>query len=295
MQQTNPLDLDEFIKSHPEFRSVSQEDLLDAQMSIMDEEEVHEYIKKCDDCLRVSGMKLPPRSIAEIPFTEFESLFLEATGKHLGGDKRRYITALKIFMGSQENAGIVPIFQPVYLKRMRYDAMTQKELYQIPSYGHGSFYKLVKKNTNKSDSTDNTMFEEIKEDERMKIIRNYREGTMTIIHEEGQTHTKFIQDTDVEACVFPFQTLFKLIQERTSVEETIFLTNAIREIIVDDGYENKHVFIISGEKINFEGPDKQARFANRSHLCPPCNSVDFGFDVFKLPKREHKPESDITV
>ncbi len=267
--QSNPLNLDAFVSSHEEFKEVSKEDLLDVQMSIMDEEDVHRYVEKCMNCLRIFDERPDPESIVKIPLSAFEGLFLEATRKRLHDN--RYITALKIFMGSQENVGIVPIFQPAYLKRARYDAVTQKELYQIPSYGYGRCYKFVEANS---------MFEEIGRDERMKLIESYKTESMEIIRQEGEPLSRFKQDTDVESCLFPFQTLFKLIQETPS--DSIFLTNAIREVIVDNTYENKHVFIVSGEKINFEGPEIKAKFANRSHLCPPCNAVDFGFDVFAL-------------
>ncbi|WP_300665503.1 hypothetical protein, partial [Fluviicola sp.] len=253
------------------------EDLLDAQMSVMTKLEVDDYVKKCDIYLKLFGKKLDSYSILEIPFSEFEDLFLEATGKHLNG---RYITAIKIFMGSQEGVGVFPIFQPVYLKRTRYDTITQKELYQIPTYGHGKFYKFVE------EKPAGEKFVKMEEGDRDKIIENYTNGSMTMVHGKDQPHTKFIHDIDVEACLFPFQTLFKLIQEKDpKVEkEAIFLTNAIRTVIVDNVYENKHVFIISGEKIENKELDLPAKFANRSHLCPPCNTVDFGFDVFALPK-----------
>jgi hypothetical protein len=272
--ELNPLFMEPFIQANPEFIAVPNEDLLNVQMSILTQQEAYDHVIKCNSRIQLMGQDLGVLQICEIPLLAFKNMFEEATSKRKNSDN--YITALKIYMASKATK-MTPIFQPVYLKRLRYDPATQKELYQIPSYGHGGFYEFCQgEPATGSDPATESEFKPITDSDRTTLITNYTKKDMTMVHRSGESYKSFILDTDVESCLFPFQTIYKIMQETPSSK--IFLTNAIREVGYDLINPNKHVFILSGEVIDKDIP-LQAKYANRSHLCPPCNSVDFGFDL----------------
>lgn len=265
--ESNPLLRSALINSHRELSDIANEDLIDLQMSIMEKQEAHSHVVKCHSLLKLNSNSLTSLLIYKIPLTAFKIMFDEATSKRKNLD--RYITAVKIFMAS-DGTKMTPIFQPVYLKQKAYDPATQKDLYQIPLYGNGSYYTFNGTST----------FDKIIDDNiRVTKVNNYTNNTppgMTLIHINGDSYKSFIQEKDVESCLFPFQTIYKVMQESSS--NNAYLTNAIREVSYDVSNPNKHVFIVSGEVIDETLPLVPAKFANRSHLCPPCDGVNFGFD-----------------
>lgn len=264
--ESNPLQIVPFTQTYRQLKALIDEDLVDLQMSIMDEQEAQDHVVMCRSLLKFKGSSLPSLLIYKIPLTAFSVMFEEATSKRLNSDK--YITAVKIYMASN-GTGIMPIFQPVYLKQKNFDPATQKYLYQIPSYGNGSYYTF-----------DGNAFVKITNDnDRIVSMLEYTNGNMTLVHKDGDGFKPFIQDTDVESCLFPFQTIYKVMQDSNS--EYAFLTNAIRRVNFDMNAPNKHIVIMSGEEVNeIEGAFVElAKFANRSHLCPPCDGLNFGFDL----------------
>lgn len=259
--ETISLSLKEFILDHPELSAINNEDLLDLQLSALTDSMANDYAVMCSDYLRIGGTSLQNPLIHQIPLEAFQDLFDEATKKRIGAD--RYITALRMYMGS-DGITITPVFQPVYLKWNKYESSTQKDLYQVPSDGNGKFYVF-----------DGKAFVPVSDSDRAKMIDNYTKGSITLVHRKAEPDKPFIQDVDVEWCLFPFQVIYKVIQDTWS--NVLFLTNAIKEVTYDSGSPYKHVFVVSGEEVT-KAPVSRMKFADRSHLCPPCNLVDFGFD-----------------
>lgn len=261
--QSNPLARKPFVQKHPQLKALIAEDLLDLQMSVMEEPEAHEHVLKCHSYLHLKGQNLSHLLSSMISLNDFDGLFKEATDKKRNGDK--YITCLQVYLASEgENPVMFPVYQPVYLKRTHYDPITQKYMYTIPTDGLGKFYVHDKQN-----------FVPIPESEKNRLVRNYQED-MTMIHTiNGANYTAFDPNHDVESCLIPFQLMYKLMDETPSQE--LFVTNAIREIEADEASPIKHIVIVSGEKVD-EIPVNPAKYANRSHLCPPCANI-FGFDL----------------
>jgi hypothetical protein len=262
--QSNPLDVTVFLRNHQELSAIAQEDLIDLQMSIMDEPEAHEHVTKCYSYLHLNGQNLSQLLCHSIPLKVFEDRFVQISNERRNGE--RYITCLKVYLASKDEASTVfPVYQPIYLKWMRYDAVMQKDQYEIPTYGYGKYYIF-----------DGSKFDNILDSEKDSLVNNYQSKIALIHTVSGTNYTSFDSIKDVESCLVPFQLIYKLMHETPSKE--IFITNAMRELKSDLSSPMKHIIMVSGERVDETIPLVPAKYANRSHLCPPC-TASFGFDL----------------
>jgi hypothetical protein len=261
---TNPADRIALVAAHPGLQPILHEDLLDLQMSIMSDVEFNEHVRLCNDFLHLNGIKIADLTFMTIPFDAFEDLFNEVADKRINGV--RYVTALQVFFGCKDG-GFFPVFQPIYMHWEKYDPVTQKELYVVPTDGFGNYYYF-----------EGMQFHRINGEPELSLQKEWRnnyQNDISIIHHEGELHTNFIPDIDIESCIFPFQVIYKVLQELNS--DNAYLTHAIRKVSFDSTHPIKHSVIFSGEE--YQGLVDEAKYANRSHLCPPCNGISIGYDV----------------
>ncbi len=260
---SNPLNVIPFVQRHRSLNGLLDESLIDLQMSILDEPDAYDHVIKCHLYLRLRNQYVKPLLCDQVSMNKFEPLFNEVTGKRQVIGK--YITGLLVFMATDETSTeITPIYQPVCLDWKDYDGSAQKDRYVIQDTGYGNYYIY-----------DGNDFAVVSEAEKNKLVANYRKD-MSFIHTiGGANYDPFNAAHDVTACLVTFQLIYKLLDETPS--ETLFVTNGIREIRSDQTSPIKHMFIFSGEAIK-EHQAAPAKYANRSHLCPPCSTI-FGFDL----------------
>jgi hypothetical protein len=209
-------------------------------------------------------------TLVEVHVNKFADLFNEASNKRLGSE--RYITALCITFGADGNT-VIPIVQSVYLKWVGYDAVSQKDIYTARSNSFG-----VNKIFNGTD------FVTISTGDKTAFVTNYREN-IKIKHKSTLNLSGFVEGTDVESVIVPFQFLYSVIyyhniEQGGKVEPLGVITQGVREVLYDRNSPIKHFVFVSGARL--AGIiDTPVKYANRSHLCPPCSNLadNFGFDL----------------
>lgn len=268
LRGTNPTPIQTIINSHLNqadrdvVKSLNEEDLLDLQMADMTEDEAEAHVLACDTYLEFNGNPIPHDhlTIVEADLILFKDFLVEATKKRTGTE--RYITALSITFGAIGDR-IMPIFQSVYLKWIRYDSASQKDLYDAPYTSYGKCYKF-----------DNAGFALISQTDKEQMLENYKLG-VKIAHKSSEGLQKFRPTVDVESILIPLQTIYTVTCNTTSLVG--YITHGVREVQYDSASPRKHIVMANGLNLMpFVG--NTIIYANRSHLCPPC-TTSFGFDL----------------
>ncbi|MNJ83146.1 hypothetical protein D3C87_05600 [compost metagenome] len=239
--------IDYYDKLNLDVRKLEQEDRLDLDLIPLIPEVAEPEIDECDTYLKVSTGRLE-KEIIRINRVAFVGLFKIATEMRSGTES--YLTGLKIHFGLVGRK-IEPIFQPVYMKRVAAgqgtnDYSTQFELHYVYNSGMKQFDKA--------------------EEEDLRKIDNYK-SAIQIKHDAASAHGPF-SEGDVEGVIFPFQTIFSLLYYNEG-DHDVFFYNAIRSV----GSKKKHCILLATKEKPFPQPVFENKYANRSHLCPPCRRV----------------------
>jgi hypothetical protein len=207
----------------------------------------------------LSSIHLKPASgvleeeIIQIDKLAFIELFKRATKMSSGTIP--YVTGLKIYFGLKGNK-IFPIFQPVFMERKSisadiYTYETRFEMHYV--------YDFVSKSFTEAKRAD------------FDNIYNYR----STIQIKPTTAGNFgsLSNGDSEGVIFPFQTILSLSYYNPN-DNVVFIYNAMR----NENNRMKHcALLVTKGRISFT-QNLQDKYANRSHLCPPCNLV--AYEVF---------------
>jgi hypothetical protein len=181
------------------------------------------------------------------------------------------LTALRIYHGCIDLGNGTfkynPIYQPLFLEQVGYDSNTHNHLYRIAKEKECYSYN----------GTKFTPMDAIECNNQRGI---YKQQVRIKHSVASTTFETFALGKDVEFSIFPFQTIFYLIHDNG--DDKIFLDNALENIRFEKDYPNKHSFLLSSLRVSTSGPFA-GMYANRSHLCPPCNGVYLGFDLAPLP------------
>ena len=256
---------------HPELGSLPSEVTLDIQYAEISDWNAKKAIEDCTKYLKVNGtdFDISQAQLEHIEREKLTKLFDEATG--LRNPRVRYITALKIWFG-MENDSIIPIFQPICLTWVSYDQANNSNIYSVLENGNGSYYRY-------SSGFAGFEFFPLTESDFATLKGNYESG-IEILHNDAPTssHSHFIGRTDIDGCVFAFQVIYSLMHYNSD-SETIRLYNSIRQVSYDSLNPVKHTVLLSC--IEFDETNKEklltlGKYANRSHLCPPCTNL-FGY------------------
>lgn len=266
LRGANPTPVQDIIDSHleidrPDVESLKEEDLLDLTMAEMSREEADLHADACARYLTLKGNPVLRQNVTSVEATliQFKKLLVEATKKRIGND--RYITALSITLGVSGN-DFKPVFRPVYLRWLRYDAETQKDLYHAAASAYGNYYKF-----------DAGGFQPISKVEGDRMVSEYK-SNIKIVHKNGDSPQPFLAGVDVESVLIPLQTIYTVICSTTDYMG--YITQAVRSVQYDAASPIKHIVMVSGDSIALV--DRVIIYANRSHLCPPCSTI-FGFDL----------------
>lgn len=257
-----PAPIDAIIRRFPALASLRNEDLLDLKYVPVDPKRGEEVIRNCHEFLTLGDNDMPP-CIAEISRGAFEELYLKACG--MWSRKAGYIIALKIYFGVEEkNPGsLSPIFQPLYLKR-NYAAMTYGQ-YNVAE--QGGYFAWTE-----------DRFVTLGQKEFRNRTNKYRELIEIKRPCMPGLSPHFIPGEDVEAVIFPFQTIFTLIVDNNA--PSVFLYNAYRKMSCENNNCIRHSILLFYKNLeNYElanYDDLVKKYANRSHLCPPdCSLLEY--------------------
>ncbi|WP_343747206.1 hypothetical protein [Fluviicola sp.] len=262
---------EELIELHEFLDPIQNEDQLSLELADVDVAEANNRIMNCRAYLQLNAQPIPyPIGNGMIDKTELDVLF-NLILNYVPATPKKYITVLKIILGSKEvSTGVFeihPIFQPMVLIWNGY-------------YPNSNNHEFIRADSNPSelfqlDATNK--FIPATPAERDRFVKNYREKIL-IKHSDTENHEKYRDGVDVKEVVFPFQTIYTVMEENNS---TIFgLSNCIQKIIHQEINPVKHAILISSPDNHPHTPGPfTGKYANRSHLCPPCNAATFGYDL----------------
>lgn len=181
--------------------------------------------------------------------------------------EKKCITALLVHFANEINSGVHtfhPLFQPVYLALKQYDAYSMTYIYETKEIGKK--YHFVGGN-----------LVECAVNEDIKFQLDYANYSL-INHTNDRTKpfTPLITNIDSESQLFPFQLIYTLMDNNGA--DQISLKNCMSEFIHDPAISLKHSLLLSAPPITNRG-DFFNKYANRSHLCPPCGRFGFTLDL----------------
>lgn len=231
----------------PRISDMNGEDRLDLEFVKLEPSTAEDEIDYCNDYLKTTDGELNPL-IEKIQSAHFEKLFNEVSKMRLPTES--YLSGLKILFGLDEKQ-IVPMFQPVFLSRVT-SGVPGNHTY-IPKFG--LYYNY-----------DYTNGFSVAKEGDFDRLSNYRKSIQ--IKRQTGNYTAFNSKDDVEGVIFPFQTIYTLLNDNT--ENFANLYNAIRFV---EG-EAKHCVLLTTQVAPFNFGLLEDKYANRSHLCPPCTVVE---------------------
>lgn len=241
---------------------LKNEDVLDLKLSVLSVPTAIQEIAKCHLHLKVNGNVIPNLAMDSIDYSKFDKLFHEATSIE-GALGKSYLTGLKINFGIKNDA-IFLVFQPVRLSKS--DVPNRYDVYE------GGYYYYA-------DDIDG--FKNAQPDD-LASLAVYQKN-IQIRHLNEPIFSNFVEGVDSTAVIIPFQVIFSLIYDNFNNTD-IFLFNGIVEREVNGKNRINHSIFASSardedkttlKRVSYMvGTGFKGRYANRSHLCPPCDYVD---------------------
>jgi hypothetical protein len=235
--------------------SLKNEDVLQIDMTIVEIPKAIEEMAKCNDHLQINNQHILNLTMDSIQYNAFDKLFIEATTLR-GTSSQHYVTGLRVHFGIK-GTKIVLIFQPTCLCKSS-NPSEPNRYYTFDGlpycYDKGS-EKFVP-----ATPTD------------LAYITNYS-NDIRIKHFGDTIYKTRNPIDDTLSIIIPFQVVFSLIYDNDQNTD-VFLFNAIVDgvnkishtVLMGTGNDDDGVKPIIG---SYTG-----KYANRSHLCPPCNYVD---------------------
>jgi hypothetical protein len=202
--------------------------------------------------------------VIDIHKDAFEKLYADSVNmSQASGD---YITAVKIWLGLEENNKLKLLFQPICIQK------NNENDYLVCNHETIYFYDQSKTNAEK--------FQPINTIDAEALKKRYRKS-MEIFHLNETIFRNFVKDFDTEAIIYPFQTIFTLIYDNLSANNSVMLRNSIATNRQSGNLDNRHSILLYTTK----APEKEIldfknKYANRSHLCPPCAGEISDLDLF---------------
>jgi hypothetical protein len=196
--------------------------------------------------------------VVTIPRNQLISLYNEV---NIGS--QNYITALRVYLACKDSGSPVLdlIFQPVMLDFSHPDENSQTDMYRISfsgqMYNFDSVAKRFVVSTNVSSG-----------------IELYKNHFMIKRTSTAANFSKW-SIKDPEYTLFPFQLLIELMDNNKNDELSIYSVATLNKEIPAKR-EFQHALLLHSPNKGGTGyfADK---YADRSHLCPPCSGLEFGF------------------
>ena len=199
--------------------------------------------------------------ICSVPLNQLDILFNEVSSIVIPGS---FITALKVMFVSK-NGQLNLLFQPLKLSYRYKDHDNQKHMYQISALGK-TYY--IENNLFKVEKNDiNTMIQDYRD--KISILKD------PAISGSFSNH---VLGVDSLYMIFPFQLIYQLLTDNLSDHLDFFnVAIGMEDFEIAPFF---HSLILKAES-NGSGPFIPEMFTNkyadRSHLCPPCSGNHFGF------------------
>jgi len=253
------IDLEDLIPISPNFIN---EDALNLETDDVESNEANRRLGYFQTNFLLNRIKLP-ETAAVLSRANIDFLY-EKVGQRATVNKK-CITALLVHFANRINGGVHtfhPLFQSVFLELKQYDAYSMTYIYET-TYSdeiyHFSGADLVP-------CVDN---------EQQQWILDYGKfGTINHSKDLAKPFTTLITNVDSESQLFPFQLIYTLMDHNKADQVTF--KNCMSEFVHDPSISLKHSMLMSSPDIGNGGPFYQ-KYANRSHLCPPCGR--FGFTL----------------
>jgi hypothetical protein len=245
------------IKKNGALDALRNEDVLQINITIVEVPTAIEEMVRCKNHLQINGKPIEDSNLTmnSIQYNAFDKLFTEATTLR-GTSTQRYVTGLRVHLGIK-GSKVVLLFQPTCLSK----SPNPNEPNRYYAFD-GLYYTY-----------DNSQEKFVPATvEELAYITNYQ-STIRIKHFGKEIYEILDQSVDTRSIVIPFQIIFSLIYDNEQNSD-VFLFNAIvnggdkinHTMLMGTGNDDDGIHPITGE---YTG-----KYANRSHLCPPCNYVE---------------------
>ena len=255
----------EIVARNTALADLKKEDVLNLKLSVLSVPVAVQEIAKCYLHLKINGDIIPNLVMDSINYSKFDDLFHKATALH-GIQGKSYLTGLKINFGIKDDA-IFLVFQPVRLNRS-----DEPNRYNVSEGGYFCYADDVKGFVDAQPAD-------------MASLEAYQQN-IQIRHLNELNFSNFDEERDSPAVIIPFQVIFSLIYYN-EYNTDIFLFNGIVERKVNGVEQISHSIFASSARDEDGLPairmntkrlnlveDFTGRYANRSHLCPPCDYVE---------------------
>ncbi|MNU74590.1 hypothetical protein D3C71_640960 [compost metagenome] len=242
--------------------ALMNEDVLDVQLTVVGVPTAIQEISNCHTHLSIDKEEIKNLVVDSIRYKTLDHMFKEATLLR-GTSTQPYVTGLKVSLGIKAGKMFL-VFQPVYLSKST-DVINEPNRY----YVHEGLHYRYK------DDLDG--FVPARAEDLTTLVCYH--DTIQIKH-LGETDFKAFNDQiDSKAVIIPFQVIFSLVYDNPNNTD-VFLFNAVVKRVISGISQINHTVLIGAdndEGIMVKGINGglfTGKYANRSHLCPPCSYVD---------------------
>lgn len=252
--------LEEIASTYPAVKRILGEDNINLEQNDIEMMKGDDWIQQGMDYLRF--MDLPINSlILSLPLDQINILFNDVSGIAIPGS---YFSALKVNFVSKNNQ-LTLLFQPIKLSYRHYDTNSLRHMYQISAQGRIWNFENNQLNTEKNNPD--------------AYIRAYM-GNISIQKDPANpgNYSRHSEGVDSLYMIFPFQLIYQLLHDNLS--SALEFHNVAIGL---DSPEKAPVFhsLILKSAISGSGPFVPGiftdKYADRSHLCPPCTGFYYGF------------------
>lgn len=248
----------DIIQKNHSLNSLKNEAILDTSKSIVEIRIAVEEMAKCNDHLQINGKPIEDSNLVmdSIQYNAFDFLFNEATVLR-GSSNLPYITGIRVHIGMKDYK-IVLVFQPTCMIK----STNPSEPNRYYTFD-GQYYIYDGRRE---------IFVPATTAEITSIVTY--QSTIKIKHHGKIDFDIFDPNQDTKSVIIPFQVIYSLIYDNPQ-ETDLFLFNSI----VENNNRINHTILMGtgndedGEQLYGYG-DLTGKYANRSHLCPPCDYVD---------------------
>lgn len=244
------------------FPFIPAENEINLKRCVVDRSEASEEIFAVNHYLRLYDEVINGSTPVEIikDASKFVKLYTEAM--KLYNNEPNYITALRIRLTADEDI-IRLVYQPILLLRSTVLNEAEKIVqYNIAAEGNDFIYDNASRDFIPMPAIFNTYPAKYK-------------ANMSIIRNEEENHTRYIQGIDTEAVIFSFQEISTMISDNPAAKR-FFIFNCIKTYSNDPVASIRNSLMLSP---NLYPGDSQGigpfykMYGNLAHLCPPnCNT-----------------------
>lgn len=266
MIRTFAAPIEQLVHLNPLIGLLRNEDVLNLEMDDVDSVEGQLRLQRSQTNLRLNGIP-PVIDIGQVSSEQMETLYSKVS--HFTTPLKKCLTGVKIYHAMETIGGrdtYKPLYQPVFLKWVREDHISHTHIYEIKNEGDHYLW------------TNSEFFICTNPDDRKALYKSHFEICPN--YNQPPIFRTFIHNPpiDTEFVLFPFQLIFTLMEHNGN--DTMLLHHSVNGTGANDTNDIPlhHSILLSSKSISNTGLFA-GKYANRSHLCPPCSKTEFGFNV----------------